>query len=173
MPNSALEQALKEAYASAPKVPILDTIEIRHPAFTAPIRVVRDWVAVTLRLEDTAPLDAGEWVEFQPYAFTFARPSVNDSGGGEFEITIDDVDAMILDNIRKARRTAQPVEATYRPYLASDLSTPQMDPPFHFVIGNVASDLMQITGRGSFGDYVNLQYPREDYTGARFPGLVR
>ncbi len=49
MPNAALSEAIKEAYASAPSEQIiLHTLELRHPAFVdeagqpVAIRVVRD-----------------------------------------------------------------------------------------------------------------------------------
>ena len=58
MTGTTLSQALKEAYASAPaNVVIYHTMELRHPAFTAPIRVVRDYAPLTATLEATAPAD--------------------------------------------------------------------------------------------------------------------
>ena len=43
MPDFTLSDALEEAYASAPSSEaVLHTLEIRHPDFTQPIRVVRD-----------------------------------------------------------------------------------------------------------------------------------
>ena len=67
MPDPTLEQAIREAYASAPAdTVILHTLELRHPAFAdddgrpTAIRVVRDNVDLTARLEAGAPLDAAE-----------------------------------------------------------------------------------------------------------------
>ena len=61
MPDPSISQAIKEAYAAAPSdVVILHTLELRHPAFKddegqpTAIRVVRDHVDLTARLEPTA-----------------------------------------------------------------------------------------------------------------------
>ena len=66
MPNNALSEALREAYASAPSdVVILHTLELRHPSFidddgdSIAIRVVRDNQDLKARLESSAPLDGG------------------------------------------------------------------------------------------------------------------
>ena len=63
MPDSTLSQALKEAYAAAPTSQIVyHTLEIYHPAFTQPIRVVRDFVDLAATLEATAPRNASQTV---------------------------------------------------------------------------------------------------------------
>ena len=50
------EAALAEAMASADlEEVILDTLELRHPAFTAPARVVRAYQNYHLTLESGAP----------------------------------------------------------------------------------------------------------------------
>ncbi|MGN2393239.1 DUF1833 family protein, partial [Pelomicrobium sp. G1] len=62
MPDPALTAAIREAYASAPANEIVyHTLELRHPSFTQPLRVVRDWDTLTARLEESAPVDAGRW----------------------------------------------------------------------------------------------------------------
>lgn len=56
MPDTTLSQAIKEAYASAPVSTIIyNTIELRHPAFSTPVRLVRDYANLTATLEATAP----------------------------------------------------------------------------------------------------------------------
>lgn len=71
MTDASLSEALKEAYASADsEIIILHTLELRHPAFVdenglpTAIRVVRDNVNHICRLEESAPLNAGQDVEF-------------------------------------------------------------------------------------------------------------
>ena len=88
MPDPALEQAIREAYASAPAdTVILHTLELRHPAFAdddgrpTAIRVVRDHVDLTARLEAGAPLDAGEAVRFVALAFELELPPVDPGAG--------------------------------------------------------------------------------------------
>ena len=76
MPNAALSEAIKEAYASAPSEQIiLHTLELRHPAFVdetgqlVAIRVVRDTGDLWARLESQAPLQAGERVRLTEAPF--------------------------------------------------------------------------------------------------------
>ncbi len=64
MPNAALSEAIKEAYASAPSEQIiLHTLELRHPAFVGEtgqlvaIRVVRDTGDLWARLESLTDKD--------------------------------------------------------------------------------------------------------------------
>ena len=47
MPDPALSAAIQEAYASAPVDQVIyHTLELWHPAFSAAIRVVRDFNAI-------------------------------------------------------------------------------------------------------------------------------
>ena len=47
MPDPTLSAALKEAYAIAPTDEVIyHTLELWHPAFSAPIRVVRDYTNI-------------------------------------------------------------------------------------------------------------------------------
>ena len=71
MHDPALSDALREAYASAPVGEVIwHTLELRHPAFAAPIRVVRDVEPVSYeyrpehvaRYPDLVPAQAGERV---------------------------------------------------------------------------------------------------------------
>jgi hypothetical protein len=65
MPDPTISDALAEAYASAPSDQVIyHTLEIWHPAFTLPIRIVRDYVALDARIEAGAVRDAGAMVTF-------------------------------------------------------------------------------------------------------------
>ena len=62
MPDDTLSLAIKEAYASAPSnLVIHHTLEIWHPNFTTPIRVVRDNVDLSAKLESSD--DGTTWVD--------------------------------------------------------------------------------------------------------------
>lgn len=174
MPNASLKEAIKEAYALAPTgVVILNTLEFRHPAFTQPIRCVLDYQNLTATLEADAPVDAGQAVEFVAYAFDMTLPPVDESARPEILIVIDNVSREITDQLDAAAELPDKIELTYRPYLSTDTSAPQMDPPLHLVVTEVDADNARITARGTFGDYSNKRFPAEDYSTARFPGLAR
>lgn len=174
MPDAALSQAIKEAYAAAPSdVVTLHTLEFRHPAFTQPLRVVRDHADHTCTLETGAPVDGGLPVLFVGYSFDVTLPEVTDTASPEVVITIDNVSMEIEDNIRAALQTTDRVEVTYRPYLAGDTSAPQMNPPLTLTLSQISADNYSITARARMGDFANRKFPGEEYTSARFPGLVR
>lgn len=103
MTDNTLSEALKEAYASAPsEVVLLHTLELRHPAFVddkgnpTAIRIVRDNKNYTCRLEDTAPLNPGEDVEFQALAFDLELPPVEAIPVPEITLSIDNVSTEII-----------------------------------------------------------------------------
>lgn len=189
MANDALSQALAEAYASAPTEDvILHTLELNHPSFTQPLRVVnnhQDFEAILVNddilLEDDSFLltEAGDGiiaqatsVTFAAFSFRFKLPDVQKTGMPEIEIEIDNVSREILAYIDQAANSADLIEVIYRPYLASDPTTPQMDPPIVLTMHDVDADIFAIRGRASFGDYGNRRFPNQWYDAQRFPGLI-
>lgn len=173
MPNPTLQQAIKEAYAAAPTdVVVLETLELRHPSFSVPVRLVRDTQDWSLTLESDAPADPGEAVMFVGYAFAIEVPPVEDGAQPQAVVAIDNVSAEIVLEIEAAVTTAEPIELTYRPYLSTDTTGPQMDPPLHLVITQITANVMQITARATYGDYTNRKFPNREYTLTEFPGLV-
>lgn len=175
MPNVTLSDALKEAYASAPTDTIIvNTLELRHPAFTEPLRVVADFVPITAKLEDTAPINAGELVTFQPYSFEFTLPEVVDNGVPELVIRIDNVSREIIENIELAVPQTDKLEVTYRAFLSTDMAThgPHNDPPLHLTIVSIEANSLSIEARASIVDFVNKKFPNQEYDDTRFPGLI-
>lgn len=173
MTDIALSQALKEAYASAPSAEvILHTLELRHPSFTQPLRVVNDHATLSARLEASAPANPSTWVDFVPFSFRFRLPDVQSTGMPELEVEIDNVSAEVLAYIDQAAQSTSLIELTYRPFLASDLTAPQMDPPITLVLHDVEVSIFSIRARASFGEYGNRRFPGETYDAQRFPGLI-
>lgn len=173
MTDPVLSDAIKEAYASAPSdVVIYHTLELRHTAFTSPIRVVRDLVDLTATLESTAPVDASTSVTFTAFAFDFRKPEIGSDGVPQLTIEIDNVSREILANIELAVTTNDVIEATYREFISSDLTVPQNDPPMHMKIITVHADIFKVSAVAGFGDFSNRLWPRELYDADRFPGLI-
>jgi hypothetical protein len=175
MPNPTLSDAMKEAYASADVSDvIINTIEIRHPAFSEPIRVVSDYVPIDALLEVDAPANGGEIVTFQAFAFEFTLPEVMDRGVPELQLRIDNVSREIIRNIELAVPEQDKLELTYRAYLQSDLTTngPHNDPPLHLTITSIDADAMVVNARATIADFVNKKFPNEEYDETKFPGLI-
>ena len=163
MPNNALSEALREAYASAPSdVVILHTLELRHPSFIdddddqpMAIRVVRDNQNLIARMEGAAPLNAGEMVEFIAMGFDLELPPVDTAPVPEISITLDNVSREIVSHLDRAAESQDKIEITYRPYLSDDLEGPQMDPPFTLVLTEVSADASRVTGKARMLDVGN------------------
>lgn len=172
MSDSSLQAAIKEAYASAPSDEvILFTIEMRHPAFTEPLRVVRDMQNLTARLEDDAPENPGEEVLFIAYPFDIKPPDMDEYGKPELTITIDNVGREILAYIEQAVRQRAVIDVTYRLYLASDLSGPQNNPPMTMQVTTISANPTSITMVASFSDLSSKAFPKQMYTLEQFPSL--
>lgn len=172
MPDVTLSQAIKEAYASAPvSEVILHTLELRHPAFDAPVRVVRDKVDLTATLEATAPANPGQAVTFSALAFDFVSPEVQQSIYPEVTVTLDGVGGELIPYLDAAADSGVLTEMTYRPYLASDLTQPQMDPPLTLALTDASVDMMRVTAKAGYANLANKKFPSETYNANRFPGI--
>lgn len=176
----SLEQALKEAYASAPTDRVIfHTLEIRHPAFVddagqpTAIRIVIGYENVAAKLEGDAPLHPGEYVEFIAGAFRFKLPGFEEGKVPQIQIAVDGVSREMVAHIEAAIAEPDPIEATYRPYLSTDLSKPQMNPPTNMELTKVSVNGASVSGIASLSDVHNRAFPFEKYMASRFPGLVR
>lgn len=172
--------AIAEAYASSDLSEIiLDTLELRHPFFVddngnpTSARIVRSYQDYSLTLEDNAPVNAGETVLFTACGFDFTLPAFQEGSVPELQIKIDNVSRLITKYLEEASVSTIPIGVTYRPYIASDPSGPQMDPPFYFTLSKVVVDIFQVTGTCTLNDVNNWPFPNAKYTPQRFPGLVR
>lgn len=201
MPDPNLTAAIREAYASAPSdVVTLHTIELLHPAFTEPVRVVRNhadqktWqalggaavdavldgmeekarrnVGLVARLEASAPENGGQMVAFIALAFDIDLPEVNTSAAPEAVVTVDNVDEEINRQLERAATGTEKIRAIYRPYLSTDIEGPQADPPMILTLGDVTVTDMQMSAPAGFPDVGNRAFPNETYTARRFRGLA-
>jgi len=179
MSDPTLDDAMREAYASAPADEvILDTLELRHPTFfdeegqPMSIRVVRDHKDLVARLEDSAPMNAGESVTFIAVAFEMTLPPIETVAVPEMELAVDNVSTELMKHLDAAVQDPNPIACTYRPYLASDPLTPRMDPAPTFELRDVKAAIMRVTGRCRVGIDLQRAFPQPLYTTKAFPGLV-
>lgn len=169
MPNTSLTEALKEAFTLCPSSLVyLATLEINHPDAVAPIYIVQDRKDWDLTLEGTGGVKT-----FEACTFRFSLPASGDNGIQELTIAIDNVDRRISDFINAVKESPEPVSVIYRPYLSTDPTTPQMNPPLVLNLRDIQITAVQITGRASFADIINKPFPHpsEIYTRERFPSL--
>jgi hypothetical protein len=173
MPDPTLSAAIQEAYASAPVDQVIyHTLELWHPAFSQPIRVVRDFNALDARIEAGAARDAGLVVTFIGYAFDIVPPDQSTSGLPQCVIEIDNVDREILAQIDAAIVTALPITAIYRSYLSDTASVgPENIPPMELTLISINATPFRLKATAGFPDLVNLRFPKLDYDLETFPGL--
>jgi hypothetical protein len=165
--NTALTEAIKEAYASAPTgVVYLETLQISHPL------VVEDIFLVNDRVNHAMTLETAVVKNFRACSFRMALPASGDTGLQELSLTIDNVGREISDFMTTVRDSLDPVVITYRPYLSTDLTTPQMDPPLVLNLTDVVVTAAEVSGRATFADIINRKFPTDFYTRSRFPGLA-
>jgi hypothetical protein len=172
--DSTLSAAIKEAYASAPSDSIIyHTLEIWHPNFTVPIRVVRDHTDLEARIEAGAPRDAGTMQTFIRFAFDIVPPDATFSAVPQCTIEMDNVSREILAQIEASLGSLDPITVTYRAYLSSNLATgPENDPPITLTVLSISATVFRIRATCGFGDLANKRFPSKDYTATVFPGLI-
>ena len=166
MANESLEKAMQEVYALAPndRVP-LATLQLSHPSLPESIYMVQD------RVPHDFTLESGETVTFEPVPFRFTPPTSGEEGLQELSIAIDNVDRRITDFLDLVGTANAPVEMTYRPYLSDDPSRPMLDPPLLLFLTDARITALEVSGRATFSNIINLKYPTELYDRSRFPGL--
>jgi hypothetical protein len=179
VPDPSVEAALKEAYASAPSEDVIvHTLEVRHPLFVDEdgnpdsIWVTTNESPITATIEEDAPVRGGEAVDFVSFPFTFSLAPIENTAVKEIQITIDNVDRRIVENLDLAVADTTKIQVCYRPFLASDLTGPQMDPPPTFTLSSVTVTALTVTARARISIDLNGAFPRRIYTAAEFPALI-
>lgn len=174
MPDPNLSQALKEAYAAAPTNSIIyHTIEINHPSFSQPIRLVRDMVDLVATLEATAPHNPSTAVTFIAFRFDIVPPDSSPVAVPQCILEIDNVDRSIMAQVQVASASTSVTTVIYREYLSTDLSAPQNNPPMELEIMAVSCTVFRISATCGFGSLANKRFPGDDYTAEVFPGLIQ
>lgn len=116
-------------------------------------------------------LETGLTKIFEPTGVRFTLPGQNDQGLQDLNIAIDNVDERIGRWIETASLYDAQALAKYRPYLSTDLTAPQMDPPLTLTLSDLKRNAFEVSGRATVADIVNLKFLRELYTRRRFPSL--
>lgn len=165
MPRDDWGDAIKEAFASAPSNSlILHTLEISHPDIES-IFLIRDRKDWTLTLEG-----AGGDKLFTACGFQIQLPQSGENGASDLPFSIDNID-QVSDFIDEVKESTEPVTVTYRPYLASDTTEPQMDPPLILELTDISVTDVTVTAKASFFNLLTKPFLTELYTRDRFPGL--
>ena len=175
-----LDEAIKEAYASATTVAAWDTLELWHPSFDQPARVVLDhgdllsedpvtW-GRALRLEAGAPRNPGEVVTFIAAAIDVTLPSHEEDQMQELTLAVDNVSGSLVPLLKKAISIAEPIEIIYRQYLETDPDT------VHSILRGLtlrkaSASTVRVEGKATFADLREKPFGKT-YTTEEFPSLA-
>lgn len=160
--------ALRQYWASAPRdQELIETLELRHPAFS------RDFYFCARVEKVTATLEDGRSVEFQPFPFAVRLPPSDAKGGQLLDITINNIGQEMVAELEAAGNQPESrILVVYRIYLATDLSEPQTLPIRMSIDAATLTDTAVVAQAGR-SDTLNRPFPTTIYTPEMFPGLRR
>lgn len=177
--QALLTQAVLESYASAVQETILlYTFELNHKSFSQPARVCR-WSAAQpepekfyCKLEDTAPYDPGQVVEFIGLPFEVQFPDKTQDNAGEFQFKVAGVGFELDTDLEAAALSGGKITGIVRIYVKGhELDGPEevwqnidiKSPTIDAATGDV-------TANGSFFDWINRTFGY-NYTPGKYPAL--
>lgn len=174
MPDPTLSAAIKEAYASANTQEVIyHTLELWHPSFSTPIRIVRDNINIDAMIEATAARNAATVQTFVGYAFDIVPPDQASASLPQCTIEIDNVGREILGQIDTAIMQTSPITVIYRAYLSGSLLVgPENLPPLEMTIKQITATPLRIRAVAGFTNLMEQRFPGLDYELETFPGLL-
>lgn len=151
------------------------TVELHHSTFIEngapmPVRAVQNTEDLTFRLDDNAPLSAGQDVLFKGIPFGIGYPRIGQLAV-EAPIWIDDVNPDISKYLEPATKLNESVVVIFRGYLLSDPTTVGQG-PFRLLLRSVKRKGSRLEGSLTMADPTKLRVLREIYDNARFPALM-
>lgn len=169
----SFSEALAEAAAVAPITRvILSTFELWHPSLDEPVRIVNDYENLTATLEDSAPRNGGEEVEFLACPVQVQRPEESDQAATpEVTIQVANVSGLWSEALRTARESTVPWTIMERVYSSDDLSSPAVLPVTTLTVTRTTITGTMATLTAGYGDAVNTSVPRITFTITNYPGL--
>ena len=178
--NELLQKAIEEAYACAsPDILPLLTVEINHRTFTTPVRLLRHPLLTPepevfrLRLEASAPQDAGQVVEFLCVPFEVIPPEKMKDSPGEFVFKIGNVGNQLDSYLENAALEGGVLTAVFREYIqGEELTGPAAwFPGINLRNPEVDSQTGDFSVKGTVLDWIARKFGRL-YTPLKYPALV-
>ncbi|MFD2679027.1 DUF1833 family protein [Camelimonas lactis] len=113
----SISAAMEEAYAAArPDQVIVQTLEMDHPAFAQPVRIVTN-VAEDMTL--TVP-GAGD-VLFQACGVSITLPGDTEDGPTQARVRVDNVSGILRGYLKDAVQAGEPIKVTFRAYILGEM----------------------------------------------------
>lgn len=148
------------------------TLELWHPQFSTVTRFVSNSCDVQFGIEQGAPRDPGDMVNFRAITVDIVEPAEREDSEQVLQVNAGTVDGTVQELARQIKGLGYftPVEVIYRKYYSSDLTKPAT-PPLYLFANNLVFNGPE-TARFTAAD-VDLAQKRagEIYTPQLFPGL--
>jgi hypothetical protein len=166
-----LAAALVEAYAVADNSgDILDTLELDHPTFPAPLRFVNGVPIKDLYETVNLPVvPGGPAVPFTVVPFSFTRPSFDEGGASKAKLRVDNVSRALQEPLDEAVASDQPLTVIYRNYSTNDDDNPEVISGLR--MSNVALSALSAEGELSYEEIEMKAFPGETYSFDQYPGI--
>ena len=152
----------------------LETIELRHTLFPAPVRVVSDNESLAATLETDAPVDPLTEVTFVPMSFELTLPEKGTGPDPRLQIGLDNVSGLLTPYLQAATESDTPIAMTYRAFLYDPIADTVTGPDgiIHLEVVNVNANSSAVIISAAIPNPANLAFPNDLITTERFPGLV-
>lgn len=174
-----MQRAMLESYASATQETILIyTMEINHKSFTHPARVAR-WSAAqpdpeifSCKLEDNAPYDPGQVVDFIGLPFEFRLPDKTQENAGEFEFKVQGIGFELDVDLEAAALSGGKITAIFRVYIKGEeeKGPVQVWPGINISNPSIDASTGDVTATGSLFGWMNRTFGY-NYTPGKYPAL--
>lgn len=176
-----LQRAVLESYASAvQETVLLYALEFNHKSFTQPARVVR-WSAATptpekflCKLEDDAPYNPGQVVEFIGLPFEVKFPDKTEDNAGEFRFQINGVGFELDADLEAAALCGGKITAILRVYVKGEEKEGPAEvwPGINIKSPAIDAATGDATASGSLFDWLNRTFGY-NYTPGKYPALSK
>lgn len=132
-------------------------LQLSHVTLTTPLRFCSNNEVVT-RLG----------VDWHPAFFDVTLPSEEADRTSRVALTIENIDRTILDSLLSLE---SPLSVAM--YIATSADETLMVGPFEFVWRETQYDARAISATLEGEDFLNMRYPKDEFTPSKFPGLFR
>ncbi len=159
-------KAIEIAYASAPADdPIIHTLQLINPDFE-----VGEFCLCSGFDDLVMGLESGEQKNFLAMGLGIQLPERSITGREDLSFGIGNITGYTRQQMLKAKNGGQETTLIYRPYLASDFSSPAQKPLTMTVVG-YADDRQTATISASFRDLMDRRWPSVLFTPQKYPGV--
>ena len=159
-----LNQIYREALASGGQEAFVRTLEITCSAWAEPVLICNGFKDRICGTED------GRLVTFVAANIGIALPQKNNKGNQALAFAVDNTTGEVQLKADQALDANARVTATYRVYLASDLSAP-CEKPYRMSVDSDSFEQNQATLQCGFFNLIGTSWPRDFYTTNVVPGL--